>query len=721
MPRNSQIVPQYKFPYTETYYNDNTTYQDVNATEVVNGFRSLCVFASPRGRDNVIITKTTSNAFIEEYGNVDFKTYGQAALNAYNILRSGQSIVHCMRVMPTDANLANAVLVAKVKVTTKDGTPDYVAVPTTFKAVSTLDSTENTLSWTAVEGASKYEILINGDVNATVETSGTTYAHSGLIKGNAVTYKVRAIVSGKTSAWSNAVTVTTGTAEEVTAEDTEAPTKVNDSLLIKYEMVSVDGMKTDKSVSTYLEELVNTEVDAEGFKTVPLFAVYSLGRGTYGNFYRIRLVSDRIRSEELEVMTYRLEVYDTTSGMTLKKRHTVTLNPDDIFGNKSYFLPDIVSDESEIIGAEAYDDGLKTIYDIYKEAFPANEVDIADFDIVEGLTVAGKTIPNLTIYTPNEDDVNETAISLSRSDGCALAYGSDGSLAPTNPNFEDALNKCYVEAFNCETNPSIKSKRKYPTEVMFDANYSVEAKLALVDLVTKRGDCQVILDAGIIDTVYEAIEWGKSDEMLAIDDWRVSKTFQNGVIKDPFTNRNIRVTAPYFYTSIMPNHYFTVGRQNPMTGSTYGRVTGIVRNKLEPMVEYDDVETKAPLYDARLNYIETIAEGVFVIGTQSTSQVKLSDMIEMHNAAILLHLKRILDEICVDATYRFAEEDDRANYTEIAGMRLNEYRDWYRTAEVSFEMNEFEEERGILHCYLAVVLKAIAKNCIIEIDINPRS
>lgn len=722
MPRSSQIVPQYKFPYVETYYNDNTGYTDDTVEEVQEGFRSLCVFASPRGRDNVILTKGSVSAFTEEYGNVDFKTYGQAALNAYTMLESGQALVHCMRVMPADANLANAIIVAKVKVGTTQGTPNFVSVPKAFKVTTEDGTTESLLSWEAVTDATGYEVLINNDTNAIVSVTGTEYNHTGLVAANQVTYKVRALTATGTSAWSNECAITVGTAAEITAEDTADPTEVNDKLIIKHEMYSVDTMKKEADIETYMEELANDDsVDDDGFRTIPLFAVFSLGRGTYGNFYRIRLVADRTQSEDMETMVYRLEVYDTTTGLTLKKSHSVTLNPDDVINKKSYFLPDIVNDESTAIGAVGNEEAISTIFDMYKEAFPESTVEIEDFDIIEGLTIANKAIDNLSIYIPDEDDDAETAISLSRSEGCALAYGSDGSMAPTNKSLDDVINKCYIDAFNGELNSGIKSKRKYPTEVILDANYSLEAKLALVALGLKRGDCQVVLDAGIIDTVKEATTWGASDEIASIDDWHISKTFQHATIKDPFTNRNIVVTATYFYAQLLPNHYFTVGRNMPMTGKDYGLITGIVRGKIAPYVEYDDTDVKTSLYDARLNYIEGVAESTFVIGTQSTSQVKKSDMLEMHNAAIILYLKKKLEDMCINVTYRFSEESDRASYTETGNKMLSEYESWYRSASVYFDKSAYEEERSILHCYLSIVLKGITKNCIIEIDINKRT
>jgi hypothetical protein len=84
-------------------------------------------------------------------------------------------------------------------------------------------------------------------------------------------------------------------------------------------------------------------------------------------------------------------------------------------------------------------------------------------------------------------------------------------------------------------------------------------------------------------------------------------------------------------------------------------------------------------------------------------------------------MKRELEGLVSSLGYNFAESEDRQRFTEDAerlfapliGTKV-------RSTEVKFEMNAWEEERSILHCYLGVVFRTMAKRAIVEIDINKR-
>ena len=122
MPASYQIIPEgsMKRPKIRTYIYDNT---EVNTTVAASGggYMSsvLCVFSSPKGRDNQIITIDNGlSQFIEEFGMGPFKIYGQPLLNAYaaaSAASTSHGVVHCLRVMPEDAAYSNVTLIAKYR------------------------------------------------------------------------------------------------------------------------------------------------------------------------------------------------------------------------------------------------------------------------------------------------------------------------------------------------------------------------------------------------------------------------------------------------------------------------------------------------------------------------------------------------------------------------------------------------------------------------------
>ena len=117
MPVPYQIIPEHVYPHQAVYINDNTEVSKTYSSSSSDVTALLCVFASPKGRDNKVITiDTGSQGFVNEFGIGPFSLYGQPLLNAYNAAMSGACTLHCMRVTPDDASYSNVTLVAKYKV-----------------------------------------------------------------------------------------------------------------------------------------------------------------------------------------------------------------------------------------------------------------------------------------------------------------------------------------------------------------------------------------------------------------------------------------------------------------------------------------------------------------------------------------------------------------------------------------------------------------------------
>ena len=84
-------------------------------------------------------------------------------------------------------------------------------------------------------------------------------------------------------------------------------------------------------------------------------------------------------------------------------------------------------------------------------------------------------------------------------------------------------------------------------------------------------------------------------------------------------------------------------------------------------------------------------------------------------------MQYLLEDLTYSLTYNFASAEDRARYTEDATRLLEPFKNGkVSNLEVFFDMTAWEEERSILHCYLAITYRGIAKRGIIEIDVNKR-
>jgi len=611
------IILEYNHPYIKTVIYDNSA-PVLEVPEVDDGVKFLSVIQSSKGQDGVFLKFKNTEDFIEEYGTPNFKLHGQPIYNAYAALKSRVATVYCMRVMPSDALIANLIIIAKYKVD-------------------------------------------NSDPN-------------------------------------------------------------EPKMLLKHEIVSFPGLNNKEDFEYVVDEYDVDYEDEEGYKSIPLMGFYALGRGEYGNSLRIRMTSIVDKRSTIKFKTYRLEVMELNNVLSVKENFQASLYEDAVSNNMSFFYEDIVNDAedgSRKINMYVNPLAVETLYDVYKnEIDPSTNMPIGYFDPLFGVNNANLgEIPGVV--------VEPSDLAIDRLEGIALENGHDGSLAiddnmtvESELLYEDVVNQMYLDAFNGITNSIIGSKRRMPVRFILDAGYSDEVKRAMVALALKRYDAFLHLDSGIKSTTTELLYWAQ--EMFDIEDRIISKNAQCWQIRDPFSGKRIPVTQTYMLASLLPNHIYNIGDHVPLVGEKYAKLTGAIKNTLMPIIDGDDLELKDDLYDLRVNYIEAIDEQTFIRATQQTSQQKETDCSEEHNVYMLLNMKRIVERKMQSLLYNFSEPEDRVRFADEADNALRFYKEKVRGFQIKFAMTPYEEERSILHCYLDVVFKTIAKRGVIEINIHNR-
>lgn len=505
-------------------------------------------------------------------------------------------------------------------------------------------------------------------------------------------------------------------------------------MVIRHELSTQESLVDKTMMSTVVDKTINEDPDSEGFMTIPLMGFYSLGRGEYGNGFRIRISNITTKNKNTANKTYKLEVFDTENGLERKEQFEASLYEAAIESNISLFYEDVVNDPdsgSSRLNMYVNPYAIEYLYDLYiQEIAPENPVSIAMFDTLFAVTAQNTAIPGLEI-----DTAFEGFVAMDRIEGVSLNNGTDGSLTvePVSSSFAtfankrvmsedraDALNKLYLKAFKGEINKAILSKRRTPARFILDANYSEEVKRELMNLAINRYDAFLHLDAGILNTTQEAIEWGQAMSG-EVTDRIISKNFQHYQVKDPYSGKRIPVTVTYFLASVLAKHLTNIGDHIPVTGEKYASLTNAIRNTLAPFVDADELDLKEQLYDLRLNYFECLQENSFVRGVQQTSQEEDTDLSEEHNMYMLLEMKRIIENRVASMIYDFGEPDDRVRFKQDCENALKNYKHKVKSFEIEFTISDYEAERGILHCNLVAVFKAINKRGIIEIDINKRT
>ena len=545
--------------------------------------------------------------------------------------------------------------------------------------------------------------------------------YAALFSGNARVACMRIMAPDAT--YSNIVVVAKVKRETIIEVDPETNIERDvEKVFIKYETVSIDKLIDKNSFGIEMEALTVPfpEVDDEGYSTYPIIGFKSKGRGIYGNSLRVRISSDINSDAENDYKNYMFEVLSSETTLVRKELFRCTLDESAVVSHVTLSSDDVLNDVEVGSGViESYTSvaNMHAIYDMYVDTLvdKTTAIPYEQFDFITGLTKDKLPIENYV--------VEEDGVALDRIDGMAFEAGSDGAFGADilDEVREAAMTAEYVKAFSGTGgyDKAIRSKRRTPVEWIMDANFPQEVKLAMVELALHRYDARLILDAGILSTTTQCEAW--LENIKPIHDPIISKETQHYLTRDPFTQKVIPVTTTYFMAQYLPPHVATFGNQTPFVGENYALLTGHIKNSLKPVIDADDLPTKEKLYLARANFFECIAENTFIRGTQGTSQNYWSDLSEENNMEVVLDMKRQLETFVSARLYNFAEPEDRKRFTDDADRMFADYRNKKcREFSVRFDMNPWEEERSIIHCYLEVVFKTLAKRGIIEIDINKR-
>jgi hypothetical protein len=366
-------------------------------------------------------------------------------------------------------------------------------------------------------------------------------------------------------------------------------------------------------------------------------------------------------------------------------------------------------------------------------------------------------------------------------DGDFESISVDGlTHVPNNSELKILLSREYVKAFRGKKDRYILSPARVNLDYIFDANYNmtvvdstlaidstirslyngstiltdedyrtlsimasdsvfieaeeINVKKAMYDLNVFRNKngiplakdegagCELKLDTGLVGLKSINVNSELHDIILAMEQFdgrNTSIDFGFYEIIDPVSGRKIKVTATYFLAESLIPHIVKHGPNKPFVNS-YAQITNIVKNSFMPELDLIDWDVKEELYKNRINYYLTLDEGNTVQrAVQNTCQKDASALLEETNVRVLNILKKGLEKSNRAYLYEWNDPVVRKGYTD---SQMDIYRpwigSWVQDISIHFEANEYEQSHMIMHCYVSVAFRDIAKRIVLEIDIN---
>lgn len=709
MPSSIQIVPKYQHSYVESHVNDYTTWEDEPVAVTDDTVKSICVFRSPKGIDNTLIKKTSILSHSNTFGKTNYRKYGQPLMMPYALLDTGYASVWSMRVMPDDATYANSVLLMYYR--------------------------------EATQSTTEYQYNADGSV-ATDETTGEELTTTTVKPMFQIMFRAKSI-SPEVDSATNALL-------------SGGESGVNTESVIR------------KNAASLAVNIPATDGGNE-WKCVPLMYFISTGRGEYGNMYKWRITCNGEYEKDYEMKMYSFEVLSSEDGISKVATYVGSLVTQVVSG-KSSLLNDVILEYDTgtyPLNIHVFEENVEAVYDDYVSflenvvAADGTEVyvpELSEFDPLFATEVASSATYDYMSIISSEDEMyplpnDEEYVELDASLGNSLTGGHDGAFAtiknadgtvsygPTQLLTEEEINVAksqgyvdvvyglttreeieYIKAFSGAKDKLILATRRIPADFLLDANYPYFAKLQLAKLAIVRNDAECYIDTGTDITSFSSTSLSRltSKYMDIFNNRIISKNTQAYETRDRWSQKRCVVTPTFYIAQQLPIHFNDNGKHVAFAKGS-AELTGHIKNSLYPSVELYENELMEELYNNRFNFFESVGENSFQRSCQNTGQLTNSDLLEESNMHVLLWIKRNIEIDCQKNLYDFANIDDReafteyekAKYANLSGTEVSSF-------DIYFDMNEWEAERSILHCYISIQFRNINKRTIIEIDVNKR-
>lgn len=451
---------------------------------------------------------------------------------------------------------------------------------------------------------------------------------------------------------------------------------------------------------------------------IPLFTVAAVGRGTSSIFFRLE--PEYYASKSTNFIKYSFEVIENSNAL---ESILCTMNPDIIIDGSNQSIQTKVNKNSSQVKTKVYEDGVAKLVKVLAETAnlsgtPIKVSELVNMDFINGIvkksgeaisgivtkTTAGEALDLWTSFKPADITV---CYALDDATGIPLAGGSYGTMGTSPVENQEEYTKLLLATYgkNQEStlfDPIIYDLDQYKVDAIFDCNYPLVVKNAIIDLVDFRGDCVFLADLGTKHSTLEEIV-SAANEITSSKFVAVYHNYFN--IIDPYTKKEITVTMPYLLASKLIAHISNgVGR--PFAGIANNiKFSEIIEGTVNFLpVIIPGLDQKQQLVDANVNYI-SYYDGVPVMETMYTNDDQYTQLSFLHNIMAIQEIIKLLRTRCPKTRYTFLDGDDLETYIDDAKSIINEYSTNFASIDMTYMADEKYESNNIFYAVIKVRFK----------------
>ena len=491
--------------------------------------------------------------------------------------------------------------------------------------------------------------------------------------------------------------------------------------------VSAENIKTFKEAceAGYGEfDPSENAVETDGVKSIdiPLFTITPMGRGV--SALRFKITPNYSTSKASQYTRYTLEI---TENNTLLETMYIAMNSDINLDGVNQSLQSKVSTNSKQIKAKIYEDGFLKLVTVLAETVTLNGVavspaSIANMDYLNGKDIRGiNPLENIStseadeIWVSNKPADLENVLSLDDINGIGMPNGSYGSMgtAPikNTKEYENMLLYTFGSKPTEDSEPIKESALykpviydvdNYKIDCIFDCNYPMSVKNAIVDLVDFRGDMIFFADLGTVESNLTGIIDAKQQLKESKFVW-ISHVYGN--LLDRYTKKEITVTLPYLMANRMIGH-ISNGVGKPVAGLPNNMyfpefISGTI-NFVPVIVPGEDQKQK--LVDNNINYV-SYYDQIPVLETMYINYDEYTQLSFLQNIMAVQEVIKIIRTRCPQSRYTFLSGDEFNNYLDDVNSILNNYATNFKSISMTYAADENFESNKIFYAYLKVTFK----------------
>lgn len=439
--------------------------------------------------------------------------------------------------------------------------------------------------------------------------------------------------------------------------------------------LSLADDKDQNSASTsrvelqYAKDCLMTEEEASSIpKKFLLWTITDNGRGDTGK--RVYFSPNYQASKNSTYTKYMMYVIEGTT--STDNTLMFSINPDIIDGNENRRLDTVLRAHSKQVKGVVYENEVQKFFDAIAQATGQDLDTIKESDLLFGCTRKGKALDWAV--------VDSASAALNSIYGLALQGGSNGSFGnyPMDSSaYYDEMAKAYDGTY-CLDIYDLDNTRIH---AIFDANFPIEIKHKIEDLVNFREDCFFFRDLGTGLTTREDII-NANEQMLAS---KFCATYHNSYdVYDEWTKKQITVTCMYDLAPAFVTHD-RLGINRPFAGILHGLtfpdvIEGTV-NYIPKKIPGDDQPQE--LYDLNINYMKYYS-GLLTLETEKTSQDYDSELSYINNVLAIQDVIRVVRKRCPKIRYTFKEGDDFVKYQKDINQVLSTKSGFFSSMELVY-------------------------------------